>query len=270
MDLMWRLADATTNARYWQEPDETDLLLEADDFRAALAPVARALTGSPAAAWWPTGVDRGTQHVVRWVTGRPAGPPASTLATVRVVREAIEDDERRAYDRPQDPAAPFIGHWWSAPIHHPEELISSTRAIDGVDIVGLMLVEDGPDWEEADVRALTVDDGCRVYEVDGPEAWTALVAAYPLEVTRSRRHDWWRATGRAGPWHLPDWERVAADYDGVHLTVRGYLTTAGRALELDGTATVLAGWDPDRTFWLTDAVRVAGPGRRVRTPERPT
>jgi hypothetical protein len=26
----------------------------------------------------------------------------------------------------------------------------------------------------------------------------ALVARYPLEVTKSRRHDWWKVTGLAG------------------------------------------------------------------------
>jgi hypothetical protein len=42
--------------------------------------------------------------------------------------------------------------------------------------------------------------------------------------------------------------------------VRGYLMTAGRALEVDdGRATVLAGWDPDATFWLNDVLRLAGP-----------
>jgi hypothetical protein len=41
--------------------------------------------------------------------------------------------------------------------------------------------------------------------------------------------------------------------DAVHLTVRGYLTTAGRALPVSGThSAVLGGWDPDTTWWLTD------------------
>jgi hypothetical protein len=42
----------------------------------------------------------------------------------------------------------------------------------------------------------------------------------------------------------------------VHLSVAGYLTTAPRALPLaaDGAATVLAGWNPDQTWWLTDIV----------------
>ena len=44
---------------------------------------------------------------------------------------------------------------------------------------------------------------------------------------------------------------VAEEADAVHLTVRGYLATAGRALEVDdGWATVLANWGPDATYWF--------------------
>ncbi len=49
---------------------------------------------------------------------------------------------------------------------------------------------------------------------------------------------------------------MATDWDAVHVSVRGYLTTATRALPLaDGeAATVLAGWDPDQTWWLNDVL----------------
>jgi hypothetical protein len=58
---------------------------------------------------------------------------------------------------------------------------------------------------------------------------------------------------------------VAAHYDAVHLTVGGYLTTAGRALSVSGSAaTMLAGWDPDETYWLADVLEPAGaPARWV-------
>ena len=50
---------------------------------------------------------------------------------------------------------------------------------------------------------------------------------------------------------IPDWSAVARHVDGVHLSVRGYLRTAGRAIAVDEErASVLAGWDPDRTFWF--------------------
>lgn len=37
----------------------------------------------------------------------------------------------------------------------------------------------------------------------------------------------------------------------MHLTVAGYLSTAGRAIEVDhARASVLAGWNPDETWWF--------------------
>ena len=61
-----------------------------------------------------------------------------------------------------------------------------------------------------------------------------------------------------GAWLIPDWVAVASDYDAVHLAVIGYLTTAGRALPVLDACTVLAGWDPDQTFWLTDILKESG------------
>ena len=81
---------------------------------------------------------------------------------------------------------------------------------------------------------------CAGYEVLGPGDWTRLVARYPLDVSKSRRHDWWRVTGCSGTWLVPDWAAVAADYDAVHLSTGGYLTTAGCALETRPGCTVLA------------------------------
>ncbi|WP_409484898.1 hypothetical protein [Arsenicicoccus dermatophilus] len=52
----------------------------------------------------------------------------------------------------------------------------------------------------------------------------------------------------------------------MHLTIWAYLTTAGRVLHLDeDTATMMAGWDPDETWWLTDVEVAAEPVRWHRT-----
>jgi hypothetical protein len=77
-------------------------------------------------------------------------------------------------------------------------------------------------------------------------------------VTKARRHDWWRATGEDHTWAIPDYPAIAVDYDAIHLTVGGYLSTAGRAIQAGGAHTVLAGWNPDETWWLTDSPRRHG------------
>jgi hypothetical protein len=41
--------------------------------------------------------------------------------------------------------------------------------------------------------------------------------------------------------------------------VTGYLAAAGTAIDVDDdTASVIAGWAPDETYWLTDAVDFNG------------
>ena len=72
---------------------------------------------------------------------------------------------------------------------------------------------------------------------------------------------------------IPDWSRVAEKFDGVHVSLAGYLTTAGSVVEVgdhslveasptlptigntdERTASIMAGWHPDMTFWLNGAV----------------
>ena len=103
------------------------------------------------------------------------------------------------------------------------------------------------------MRSIDVPAEASVYEVDGPDAWSELCRRFPLEVTASRRHDWFRTTGAADRWVIPDWVRVADEFDAVHVTAAGYLTTAGRPVAVEEDASsVLAGWNPDETYWLTD------------------
>lgn len=66
---------------------------------------------------------------------------------------------------------------------------------------------------------------------------------------------------------LPDWSEVARRYDAVHLTATGYLRAAGIAIPVDGDrASVLAGWDPDATCWLTTPPRTAPTGTPWHVP----
>jgi hypothetical protein len=125
--------------------------------------------------------------------------------------------------------------------------------------VGLALVEDGFGQRNARCWPVEPRPGARIYEISSPEDWTELVGRYPLDVRKSRRHDWWRTTGWAGRWLIPDFAAVAVDYDAVHVSVAGYLITAGRALSVNDGRTVLAGWDPDQTFWLTEVLAASGP-----------
>ena len=257
--LVEPLAESVTLAMYWQEPDTVDQALAHPGVAGELRPVAHAITGAPGTRWWSTGIDAGTQHYVESPHDQD-GRPTWSGAADRLVTwlAATEEEERSAAGRPADPAAPYSGHWWSSPTW--AGLVSTTRALPGLGPLQLYAMEDWPGFE--DVRCWPVaipHHPARIRDITSPGDWTALVTRYPLEVTKSRRHDWWRVTGWAGTWLMPDYAAAAADYDAIHLTVGGYLTTAGRALAVNDARCVLAGWDPDKTYWLADCPAGGGP-----------
>jgi hypothetical protein len=257
--LLQALADSTDRARYWQEPDEEDQLLQDPELRAALEPVALEVSTHASAQWWRSAVALEDQHYVQWIGDRSDEPPTLDGASARLQRWKTHtaEVERRARKRRRPVTANFSGEWWSTPAM--VGLITTTRSRAGLGAVKLMAVEDGFGWTMAEVWPMKPADDCRVYEINEPTAWTELVAQYPMDVSLSRRHDWWRSGRHDGNWWLPDWTAVASDFDAVHLTVMGYLTTAGRALPVGEARTMLAGWDADETYWLDDVLKTAGP-----------
>lgn len=119
----------------------------------------------------------------------------------------------------------------------------------------------------------------RVWEIHRPADWIRLVEAYPRQVDRP--HGGWELPGpnqRQGDVaellavpdqhavrdhverHLvPDWGAVAADYDGVHLSWAGFLTTEGHVSDVGAGGTTMLYWKSERTLWLAD---VFAEGRR--------
>ena len=253
------LVASVDSARYWQEPDHEDVLLADDVVAAELAPVAGAVVRAPASRWWAERLDAADQHVVGWpFDGVIASPDAVPHGLDRWRADTVDAEAEAQRDRPADVRANWTGHWWSTPNFAGLLCTARSRSVETGDAgprdvpVGLSLAEDRMGWRTARTWPVHPPAGARVHEITGPAAWTELVAQHPLEVTASRRHDWWRHTGRAGTWLIPDWAAVATRFDAVHLTVDGYLSTAGRALPVGAAATVLAGWSPDETWWLTD------------------
>jgi hypothetical protein len=257
--LLDALEDAISTAKYWQPADETDFMLLRDELRAALEPTARRVERSEAAAWWWSPIALDDQHYVQWVDEYEMQPPALTDAASRLGawRANAQREEERWADRPADVTANHSGSWWSTPAL--VEMVTTTRARSDLAAVKLRLVEDALGWTEARVVPLRPRSAPRVFEITGRSAWARLVARYPLDVTLSRRHDWWRVTGMDERWAIPDWQAVAADFDAVHLTVAGYLTTAGTAIPVGEAFTLLAGWNPDETYWLSDILEPTGP-----------
>lgn len=261
LDVVDALADSVAWARYWQEPDEVDQRLALPGAVEQLRALAPVVLASPVAAWWTDPIDLAAQVQVQRVddpevSATPAaellGPAADALGRWRA--GAVREEEQAARERPVDVHARHSGRWWSTPAM--AGVLSTVPVVRGVPV---LLEEDSFGQQHAWVRSTAVDPTARVLEIGGPDDWARLVADHPLPVTSSRRHDWWRATGWDGAWALPDWPSVAQQWDGVHVSVLGYVSTAGVAVEVGGgVRTLLAGWDPGRTWWLTDVVTGLG------------
>jgi hypothetical protein len=202
----------------------------------SLLDVGRVLAGIPGAAWLGAGVGRSTQALVDWANSE--GPPdlAAHESLLKVAEQAS-------------------GEWWSAPAG--VGLPCTTRKLASFTAVELICRDDSFGETEAAVWDVSVNPGARVAEVHGLADWSRLVEAYPLDVTWSRGEQWSPRLGWKGPWLLPDWDRVARDWDGVHVTADAYLQSRGQMSRVRGGATVLEGWDPDTTYWLSEAIMLA-------------
>ena len=182
---------------------------------------AQHIAASPVTAWWLTPVDLADQWAIVWDGTTATAISADPLTVLREHRARFIERERvAASDRPTDPAAKFIGDWWSTP---PRSMVTSTRSITDLGPVGLAWVEDGLGWERAQAKRVAATPTRTVFEIDSPDAWAELCRRFPLEQTASKRQDWYRTTGRAGRWVVPDWAQVAEHYAGIHLQVGAYL-----------------------------------------------
>jgi hypothetical protein len=225
--------------------------------RDVLTPVAAAIVSTPAATWWPLPIALDDQHFAHHDLGYGVAPP---------VRGKVRNDpgyrrpaEHDAEDGPavegdgSRPSASRVSMW-----SRPDSAWWTTRSIPGLPAVGLLCFPDSHAQLAARHWKVSVGAGARVYEIRALEAWQDLVRRYPRDVTSSRRGVWGPLTGWNGPWFLPDWSAVATDYDGVHLSVAGYLEIVGRATPVDGGRTMLVGWGPDETYWLNDVIDLVG------------
>jgi hypothetical protein len=251
LDAVAALADVVERASYWGEP-----AVPLEHSAAELRAVALRLAESGGCQWWWSPLDRSGQRYVQWTAREGQAPAFGTAAeALRSAEEAAAERERTTdRDRYQPAGSSGTGQWWSHPF---PGLISTTRRLGRLGAVLLAGQEDGFGDTEAVVWPLAVGDSARVLEIGDPGAWQWLVAAYPRTATGTYRHSWaW--TGWDGEWLMPRWTAVANDWDGVHLSVAGYLATAGRALPVGKARTLLAGWNPDETYWLTDVLCPVG------------
>jgi hypothetical protein len=100
------------------------------------------------------------------------------------------------------------------------------------------------------VWRLPVPGVTKVWELDGPRSWTELCDHYPDDTAQTYR-DQWRKWGLAQDRVItPNWQQVAQEWDGVHLSMGGVLTTEGVPLDVGNGGSMLQGWTCEGTLWL--------------------
>ena len=244
-------------AAYWQKPRGSDVLAATWPVRAALSRVADHIAATELTSWWFSDLDSTGQQCVWWCDDTAPIVTGSIRDLLRAHREdRIEWEARARRSRPADPTAAWSGEWWSPP---PSSIWRTTRTLYDASPAGLWWVEDSMGESNAWTRSVEIENPVRVAEIANAEAWAELCLRFPLSVSAQVRHDWYRTTGRVGAWVIPDWAAVSEHYDAVHLQVGAYLSAAGRAIPVDDdTASVIAGWNPDETYWLGSSPEPTG------------
>lgn len=236
----------------WPSPADSAAAPHLATAASSLLPVARALAAAPAAQWWWEPPDPGRQ---RWLSAGDGQLPRGTaLAEALRAQAAADEEEERRTARdlpwPAEDGKVYSGTWWSPPLG--DGVFTSAGPVGPLPAVELGLAVDSAGEDRFEVWDVGIGPQARIWNIAGPDDWARLAARYPRDVTASRRHDWYRSTGRDGMWILPDWPRAARDWDGVHLSIAGYITAPQSAIPAGDAATVLAGWVPDQTLWLND------------------
>jgi hypothetical protein len=229
--------------------------MAADD----LIPVAERLLSCPAAANWWRPLVADDQRILAfdgWDTflGHDLGA-AISAATGRHKEQNAErasfQPEEETRSRDEANGVRYGAYWWSTP--KAQVRVESVGPFDGIPSIELLdFVDSGSLSGLATVISFASDPAASVYEVTQPGDWVALVERYPMDATGTHDGEWRYWGGVRGPWLLPDWEKVAGDYAGIHVTIGAYVCSSGRALAVSPGYTMLAGWVPDGTVWLSD------------------
>ena len=258
------LADSVDCAMYWQPPDAEDTLFEDPRLIEALERVAEHVASTGIIQSWMGASTQANQWMITWTGESAEGqwepglePAQSQLKAWNL--DLVEQERASKGELREKMDTLASGHWWSNP---PGGLYRSSGTFDNGAPIGMLCVEDGMGWREATVQRLQIECRKPVFHITEPGHWAQLCRRYPLEISATMRRNWFETTSRDGLWVQPDWQAVAEDYDGVHLGLGAYLAGAGEIIEVDAErASLIAGWNPDETYWFTDAVLRVGAAR---------
>lgn len=228
---------ATTEASYWEprackaQPDSIEEISKLSEN-----------------AWWTRGFEGPQSTLVSEGFPPPRTGVADRLRTWNAEAATYTGREER-----RRPAKRSRGAWWSTP--DPAGVCCTYGPGYGLPAVGLSFVEDDFGALEAEVVRVAEKRELKVREIFDAKDWVQLVEEFPLDVSASRSATWFDNTGIEARWFLPDYAALSETVDVIHLNTIAYLRIAGVPLKAQGGLTMLAGWNPDASYWLTDSWR---------------
>ena len=189
---------------------------------ARLEPLARAVVAHEASRWWTEPFDSERQILVL------SRAPVWKSTTAFKPNARLEDSLQR----------PIRSH--------------TTATLHGdLSCVDVAMLRHVWEWEVPDNyqrRRAEIGENPAVFEVGSPADWHALCVQAPRPNQASES-----PTNRVTI--VPDWERLAGVYDGVHFSFAGLLTAPFVLEESPAGRTMLWSWDAAFTTWITDVVR---------------
>ena len=186
----------------------------------------REILSQPSASWWFDPIARDRQV---WVSKDGSPPSKDSLIT---------------------PSEPPTG-WERYALKPGRRLFTSTQIGDVSPMVAaidfgvgdLRMGDEDPPYA---VWRMEVDQSARIFEIHGPDDWHTLCMNYPAEGSARNEPDFSRDPGKL----VPDWSQVARDWDAVHLSFGGYMTSEQVRVESEHGWTYHWAWDHEATLWL--------------------
>lgn len=207
---------------------------------AELASLARAVVSHPQSRWWTDPMDPTRQVLVIDETSYPTSAPAPPP---HPIWERMQRIFKRTSSRAASPASNVR---WEDYAQRPRESRITSTLGDGYSCLDTVIAWGVGDWGMVKTHrrfAAEIDESARVFEVSGPADWHTLCVSFP-RVNQD-------PASPAGVGTLvPDWARVATQWDGVHLTFMGLLTAPFARHSSAAGTTMLWSWDTEGTIWL--------------------
>ena len=190
---------------------------------------------------------RGTQ--VESLAHEVATHPASQWWTepFDATRQVLLEDPSPSW---QERTGRVPGQRWEDYAQRPTDWQCSSTMHGDLSFADIAILRGLGDWRltQYQRRRAILSDAVSVFGIGSPADWHALCAAVP-------RTNHAKGGLSSIATLVPDWRRLANEYDGVHFTFAGLLTAPFVCEQSSVGSTMLWSWDAEFTIWMTDAAR---------------